>query len=175
MKHPVKGKNHVKCNEELETRVSEGELLDDVNNKLIPGTTELYWKLCNKSNTKYRRQKDRRQKIDDLSIKMESFIEIYETDKKHMEFFTARMDELSIPENSNDEHIVVTETIHKLEENVEGIISDLQSLCLVVDVAESKISKMEAFVTRYETAKKLHGQDLLLCTPPPTLTKRSRP
>ena len=30
----------MKCDEELETKVSEGELLDDVNNKLIPGTTE---------------------------------------------------------------------------------------------------------------------------------------
>ena len=38
------------------------------------------------------KENEMKQKIVDLSIKMESFIEIYETDKKHMEFFTARMD-----------------------------------------------------------------------------------
>ena len=126
-----------------------------------------------------------KQKVDEITSKLETLLRTYETDKKYttecMEKLTEQMDELLTQNSDASTFDGVDQNgdkeIHKIEDTVEGIISDLQSLCAAVDALETKVSKIEAFasVSSHKTTPKMQKLDPFVCTPPPTLIKRTLP
>ena len=126
-----------------------------------------------------------KQKVDEITSKLETLLRTYETDKKYttecMEKLTEQMDELLTQKSDASTFDCVEQDgdkeIHKIEDTVEGIISDLQSLCAAVDALETKVSKIEAFasVSSHKTTPKMQKLDPFVCTPPPTLIKRTLP